>query len=211
MEVVDTPALPGETGDRRSPAVTLLFTFLGLVLAGYSVSLIVRHNGSTTDLVDGWGVATFEMVVSLLVVLRGLTSRRDRAFGLWLGIGMCFWAVGDYAMTVESLNGATPPTLSLANILWYGFFPLAYIGVMVLMRRDVRRYTIANYLDGILATLVTGALFAAFAFHWVVKASGGDVQNAWVNVIYPIGDLLLLILCAIPLKVLPKASADGGT
>src|SRR5581483_7154714 len=169
----------------------------------YAVSLITRHTGHTTTLVDGWGVATFEMTASLLVVLRGLMSRRDRAFGLCLGLGMCAWSAGDYAMTVETLHGATPATLSPANVLWYGFFPLAYIGVMVLMRRDVRRFTVANYLDGVVGALVTCALFWAFAFSAVVKASGGDSGFAAVNVIYPIGDLLLLVLCVIPIKLLP--------
>jgi methyl-accepting chemotaxis protein len=204
MAPVDVPADPNGHTERVSASAKLLYGLLGLVLAGYAISLIVRHNGSTTTLVDGWGVATFEMAASLLVVLRALMSRRDRAFGLWLGLGMCAWAAGDYAMTIETLHGATPATLSVANVLWYGFFPLAYIGVMVLMRRDVRRFTVANYLDGVVATLVTCAVFWAFAFHAIVKASGGDTAGAAVNVIYPIGDLLLLALCAIPIKLLPK-------
>jgi methyl-accepting chemotaxis protein len=188
----------------RHPATLVTFALLGAILLAYSISLIVRHNGATTDLVDGWGVASFEMLCSLLVVLRGVRHRRDRAFGLWLGAGMIAWAAGDYAMTVESLHGATPPTLSAANVMWYGFFPLAYIGVMVLMRRDVRRFTIANYLDGVVACLLTGALFAAFAFDAIVGASGGDVANAAVNVIYPLGDILLLVLVAIPAYLLPR-------
>ena len=128
-------------------------------------------------MVDGWGVAAFEVTCSGLVILRGLVNQRDRAFGLWLGIGMAAWAAGDVAMTIETLHGATPATLSVANVLWYGFFPLAYIGVMVLMRRDVRRFTVANYLDGVVACLLTGALFAAFAFNAIVSASGGDATG----------------------------------
>lgn len=30
-----------------------------------------------------------ELVGGVLVVTRGLTNRRDRSFGRWLGIGMC--------------------------------------------------------------------------------------------------------------------------
>ncbi len=193
-----------ETRQRPRAGVLATYGFFGLVLAVYSVSLITRKNGSTTTLVDGWGVASFEMAMSLLVIVRAITSARDRAFGWLLGLGMVAWAAGDYAMTVETLHNGSPATLSLANVLWYGFFPLAYVGVMVLMRRDVRRFTIANYLDGVVACLLTGALFTAFAFHWVVKASGGDTENAVVNVIYPIGDLLLLGLCVMPILMLPK-------
>lgn len=180
------------------------YALLGTALAGYSISLIVRHTGDTTTTVDGWGVAGYELLVSLLVLVRAASSPRDRAFGGWLGLGMCAWAAGDFAMTIETLHGATPPTLSVANVLWYGFFPLSYIGAMVLMRRDVRRFTVANYLDGVIACLVTGALFAAFAFHAIVKASGGDTAGAAVNVVYPLGDLLLLVLVCIPVALLPK-------
>jgi methyl-accepting chemotaxis protein len=211
MAVVEGTAESSRQDASEAPAVgggiKAVFGLLGLILAVYSVSLITRKNGSGTTLVDGWGVASFEMVASLLVLIRAMAVRRDRAFAWCLGLGMVAWAAGDYAMTVETLNNATPPDLSFANYLWFGFFPLAYVGVMVLMRRDVRRFTVANYLDGVIACLVTGALFTAFAFNWVVKASGGDVTNAWVNVIYPLGDLLLLGLAAMPIVMLGKGAA----
>ena len=208
MAVADLSHPSQRSGPRDSAARTrrtgaTLFAVLGVALLAYAVSLAVRHNGSTTTPVDGWGVAAFELLCSALVIVRGLTHERDRAFGLWLGLGMAAWAAGDVAMTVETLHGATPATLSVANILWYGFFPLAYVGVMVLMRRDVRRFTVAHYLDGVVACLLTGALFAAFAFGAIVDASGGDAGAAAVNVIYPLGDLLLLALVALPAWMLP--------
>ena len=210
----DTSSTPGlrphdSSGGARARSglgARAVFGLLGLVLTGYAISLLVRHTGATTTTVDGWGVAAFEIVCSGLVILRGVINQRDRAFGLWLGMGMAAWAAGDFAMTIEQLHGATPPTLSVANVLWYGFFPLAYIGVMVLMRRDVRRFTVANYLDGVVACLLTGALFAAFAFHAIVSASGGDVNAAAVNVIYPLGDLLLFVLVVLPAWWLPRGT-----
>jgi methyl-accepting chemotaxis protein len=182
------------------------FALLGLVLLAYTISVIVRKPDDTSTLIDGWGVAGFEIACSALVILRGVVNQRDRVFGLWLGAGMAAWAAGDVAMTIETLHGATPATLSVANVLWYGFFPLSYIGVMALMRRDVRRFTVANYLDGVVACLLTGALFAAFAFNAIVSASGGDATGAAVNVIYPLGDLLLLVLVALPAWWLPRGT-----
>ncbi len=214
MAVVDVPG----SGQRPTPhrddrerlsepasaGVKLAFTLLGLILAAYVVSLVVRKAGDSVTLVDGWGVASFEMLVSLLVVARGLTSARDRTFSLLLGLGAVAWATGDFAMTIETLHGATPPTLSVANVLWYGFYPLAYIGAMVLMRREVRRFTVANYLDGVVACLITGALFTAFAFHAIAKASGAGTASTAVNVIYPLGDLLLLGLAVLAIRLLPR-------
>jgi methyl-accepting chemotaxis protein len=190
---------PGHPGG----AAKAVFGVLGLVLLVYAASLILRKTGATTRLVDGWGVATFELLVSGLVVIRAVTVRGDRAYGWWLGLGMFSWALGDVVMTLETAGGATPATLSPANILWYGFFPLTYVGVMVLMRRDVRKFTVANYLDGVVACLVTAALFAAFAFTAIVKLSGAGSASTAVNIVYPVGDLLLLALVIISLVLLP--------
>jgi methyl-accepting chemotaxis protein len=196
------PAQRQAASDPAGPK--LIFAPLGLVLFAYAVSLVVRHTGASTTAVDGWGAAGFEMLVSLLVLVRAVVSPRDRAFGVWLGLGMAAWAAGDFAMTAETLHGATAPALSAANILWYGFFPLSYVGVMALIRRDVRGFTLANYLDGVLVCLATGAVFTAFAFHAIAKASGAGTESTAVNVVYPLGDLLLVVLVAIPLVLLPK-------
>ncbi|MGN6868792.1 MAG: methyl-accepting chemotaxis protein [Solirubrobacteraceae bacterium] len=170
------------------------YGLLGLLLLGYAVSLVVRANGASTTLIDGWGTATFELVASCMVLVRAAVSPRDRRFCLALGVGMALWAIGDFAQTYEDIHNANAPTPDLANYIWVGFFPVAYVGVMALMNQEVRRFTAANYLDGVVATLTCAAAFAAFAFGGIQHAVGDDsVTVAW-NLIYPVGDILLLIL-----------------
>jgi len=171
-----------------------LYAFLGLILVGYAVPLILRANGASSTWLDGWGVSAYELLASLLVLLRAAMSPKDRGFCLALGTAMCLWALGDFAETYAGLHNPDPPTPILANYLWAGFFPLAYVGVMMLMRQEVRKFTTANYLDGVVVTLMCAAAFAAFAFGAIRHAAGDDsVTVAW-NLIYPVGDLLLLIL-----------------
>ena len=184
--------------------VKTLFGALIVVLVVYAGSLIVRGpDGASPTWLDGWGVAVFEMVASVLVLVRAYVSRRDRKYTLWLGLGCVSWALGDFAMTYETLGGATPATISLANWLWIGFFPLAYVGVMVLMERDVRKLTAANYLDGVIATLVTSAALVTFAFHAIASAAGGGNESVAINLVYPVGDLLLFGLTLFGLRLLP--------
>ena len=142
-------------------------------------------------------------MASVLVLARAWVSPRDRKYALWLGLGCVSWALGDFAMTYESLGGATPATISLANWLWVGFFPLAYVGVMVLMQRDVRKLTAANYLDGVIAALVTAAALVAFAFHTIATAAGGGNESVAINLVYPVGDLLLFGLTLFGIRLLP--------
>ncbi len=194
---------PDRSSEGPSGLAVTTYALLGLILAAYAVSLIVRPTGHTTTLVDGWGVATFELTASCLVLVRAAVSPKDRSFCLALGAGMCLWSLGDFTMTVETLNGATVSTPSLANYLWAGFFPVAYVGVMMLMRQEVRRFSAANYLDGVVATLTCAAAFAAFAFGTIEKAAGGDAVTVAWNLIYPVGDILLLLLTLAAASLLP--------
>jgi methyl-accepting chemotaxis protein len=180
-----------------------VYGLLGVILLGYAVSLIVRANGASTTLIDGWGTSAYELAASCLVLLRAAVSPRDRRFCLALGTGMALWALGDFAETYAGLHNPDLPTPILANYLWVGFFPVAYVGVMLLMRQEVRKFTAANYLDGVVATLTCAAAFAAFAFGAIRHAAGDDsVTVAW-NLIYPVGDVLLLILTLGAAALLP--------
>jgi methyl-accepting chemotaxis protein len=182
--------------------VRTLYGLLGVVLFGYAISLVVRgQNGPSPDWLDGWGTALFELAVSLLVVARGVMYRRDRLYAVTLGLGGVMWAVGDL---VATYMGDSAPTLASFNFLWAGFFPLAYVGVMALMQRDVIRLTAANYLDGVIAMLVTSAALVAFLFHPIVQASGGGSEFVAVNIGYPVGDLLLFGLTILGIVILPR-------
>jgi methyl-accepting chemotaxis protein len=199
MSEPDTSVSDPTTGG----ATKAFYGLLGLILLGYAVSLVVRANGANTTLIDGWGTATYELVASLLVLIRAAVSPRDRRFCLALGTGMALWAIGDFAETYAGLHNPDLPTPILANYLWVGFFPLAYVGVMLLMRQEVRKFTAANYLDGVVATLTCAAAFAAFAFGGIRHAVGDDsVTVAW-NLIYPVGDILLLILTLAAAAMVP--------
>ena len=188
-----------------TPRLGVLFGVLTLVLIGYMVSLAVRGPaGASYTWLDGWGTATFELVASLLVIARGFVVRRDRTYTTLLGLAGCSWALGDFATTYLGLGGANVPTLSVNNFLWAGFFPLAYVGVMALAQRDVLKLTAANYLDGVVGTLVTAAALVAFAFHPIVRSSGAGTEYVAINLVYPVGDLLLFGLTVIGILILPR-------
>jgi methyl-accepting chemotaxis protein len=201
-EVAGTrPARPAFSDHSPSGAIKLVYAVLGLILLGYAFSLIVRgQNGPSWDWIDGWGPCVFELVVSLLVIARGAMYPRDRKYTLLLGIASLMWALGDF---ISTYMGDSAPTLAIFNYVWALFFPFAYVAVMVLMQRDVKRLTAANYLDGVVASLVTAAALVAFAFNPIAAASGGGTEFAAVNIVYPVGDLLLFGLTVLGIVMLP--------
>jgi hypothetical protein len=182
---------------RSGPApapIWAAYGLLGVLLIGYLLSLIVRPPGDDSTWLDGWAMCAFELVACALAIGRGLVWRPGRAVCLTLGAAMSMWAIGDVALTYESLGGASPPTPSVADIFYLAFFALAYLGLALMLRRESTRLVPATWLDGAVAGLGAAALCAAFAFHSIAHVTGGGPAAVATNLAYPLGDVLLLAM-----------------
>jgi two-component system, sensor histidine kinase and response regulator len=190
--------------------VRWLFVGCSSLVIAFLVSLIVRRAGSYYGPVDGWAVSLFEFLMGGVCIARYCAGpwRRSasvaKAFPVVVGVACISWALGDLAITIESLGGATPPTPSVADGFFVGFFPLCYIGVMMVIRRGNTGSLVATALDGGVAGLAAASFSAAFVFHAVVKASGDGALAVATSMAYPVGDLLLLALAIGGLTILPR-------
>jgi diguanylate cyclase (GGDEF)-like protein len=181
-------------GRRRPRPVWLVYGILGLVLVGYAVWLSVRPASAYSTAVDGWGVDAFELVCGVLCVLGGRSRRSGSVVSFVLGVAVICWSLGDIALTIESLGGATPPAPSPADAFYLSFFPFSYVAVVLFVRGETRRLSSPNWLDGAVAGLGAGAVCAAFAFSSIVRSTHESVLATAVNLAYPVGDVLLLLL-----------------
>ncbi|HEX4010659.1 MAG TPA: EAL domain-containing protein [Solirubrobacteraceae bacterium] len=172
----------------------LVYAVLGVLLAGYLVSLVVRPAGAYSTAIDGWGVDAFELVAGVLCIAGGSRRRPRSVVSVVLGAAIICWSLGDTVFTIESLGGATAPSPSLADAFYLSFFPLSYIAVFVMVRGETRRLSSPNWLDGAVAGLGAGAVCAAFGFSMVLRTTHESVLGTAVNLAYPIGDVLLLLL-----------------
>jgi diguanylate cyclase (GGDEF)-like protein len=179
-----------------------VYAVLGVVLAAYFVSLIVRRPDQSVAALDGWGVAAFEVLVSGLCLWRAIGSRR-RAIPLMLGLGILSWSIGDTILTAESAGGGTPPVPSFADLFWLGFYPLVYVALVLLTRKHVARMGVATWLDGAVAGLGAAALCACFAFNTILHSVGGNATTVATDLAYPIGDALLLMLVVGGTAIIP--------
>ena len=181
-------------GRRRPRRVWLVYGILGVLLVGYLVWLSVRPASAYSTAVDGWAVDVFELVCGALCVLGGRSRRSGSVVSFVLGVAVICWSLGDIALTIESLGGATPPSPSPADAFYLSFFPFSYVAVVLLVRGETRRLSSPNWLDGAVAGLGAGAVCAAFAFSSIVRSTHQSVLAAAVNLAYPVGDVLLLLL-----------------
>ena len=168
------------------------YALLGILLAGYLISLWARPDHQYVPWLDGGLVCGIELAASAMCLTRGFVERRGRAAAFVLGAALLSWSLGDVVINVQSLGGATPPSPSLADVFYLSFYPLAYIAVMLFVRGEVRGMTVTNWLDGVIAGLGAAAVCAAFAFRSVLQSSGRDVLGTVTNLAYPVGDVLLL-------------------
>ncbi|MFZ1062729.1 MAG: EAL domain-containing protein [Acidimicrobiales bacterium] len=174
--------------------MTSAYVLLVALLIAYIVSLLVRRSGQQWTWLDGWLVCAFELTASGLCLGRGLRHKSSRSVALPLGTGLLMWSLGDVVLTYESIGRATPPSVSVADVFYLLFYPFAYVACVSLFQKGTYRINKPNWLDGIVAGGGASALCAAFVFHSIHHFTGGSTLSTTVNLAYPIGDLLLLLV-----------------
>ncbi len=178
-------------GYDRTSKLWLAYLAMGILLLAYLGWLI---SGNSSTLINGWGVSAFEVAGSAMCIANGLRRRTARWVPIILGAALMAWAFGHLTETIETLGGATPPEAAAYDAFQLSFYPLAYVALVLYLRGEVRRLATLNWLDGIVAGLGATALCAAFAFHAVASLTGKTVLVTSINLAYPVGDVLLLLL-----------------
>src|SRR3984893_5366396 len=141
MHAQSPPTRVGTAVVRARPAVKPIwaaYTLLAILVIAYITALILRGPDARWPFVDGWLVAAFEFLASVLCLYRGLTLRRGRTVPLLLGLGVLSWSIGDFVLTAESAagGGGSP---SPADAFYLGFYPLTYVALVLLVRKHARR------------------------------------------------------------------------
>ena len=203
----------GESRSAPAPyrVPTQIRWFLGVasaLVAAFVISLILRPVGSYTEWLDGLGIYVLELAVGLVCLGRYFerswhgSNPIGRTFPLALGAASVSWAVGDLVIT--ALGGPTVTAPSAGDVFYIGFFALAFTALAVLIRRGNRSSLTATALDGLIAGLAVASVAAAFAINEVIKVSGDGRLGSVTDLVYPVGDVLLLALCIGGFFVLPK-------
>ncbi len=205
--------LPAAPADRRQPAppeplvgprLKVAFAVMAILLTAYLISAVLRQDVNSWPAVDGWGVAAFELIGSGLCMARAFVGPERalaaRLVPLLLGSAALAWSLGDLVIAAHSGGSSVP---LLANVIYLCFYPLAYVGVMLLLQLNLREFSKEAWLDGLIAGLGAAAFSAVFLFHSVLQSAAGTTAVVATNLAYPIGDLLLLAIVIGGTTVLP--------
>jgi diguanylate cyclase (GGDEF)-like protein len=176
---------------RLSPPRALI-GIIGFACAG---SLVAAFTGSAAhpqlQYLDTLAVAG----AVAAVIWRSITVRTDRLAWAMLGAAGTCWATADIVYAVFFAGLDAPPAPSVADVLWLAYYPFAIAGISVLVHGRLARVPGAYWLDAALGMAAAGAVAATVTADLVAAAGGGPNRLATlVNVGYPVGDFLTLLL-----------------
>ena len=182
----------GSGGHRRPLAILpLLLGLIGaLVFAAWVAS-------GTDALYDFMNVGVYHLVLALAAVTCLAQAALDRAPRLaWLafGVGLLCWTAGDVYWATVLVNDRPIQYPSWADAGYLAAFPCFYVGIALLIKHSVGRFTEARWLDGVIGALATGALGAAALAPALIGLTEGDASVVFTNLAYPLGDLFLIAM-----------------
>ena len=125
----------------------------------------------------------------LMLIVRGF--RGERAWSL-IGVGTLCWAGGDTYWTLKLSHLSSPPVPSWADLGYLSFCPLAFAGILALVRRRASGAPRTLVADAFAAALAVGSLSAAVVVQPVLAHAAGGALAVATNMAYPVSDLLLL-------------------
>jgi two-component system, cell cycle response regulator len=149
----------------------------------------------------GLDTAINGVVYDAVVVCAGLAcltrARRggpERAAWLAIGASILAWAAGEIWWTLYIEGNADAPYPSPADVGYLAFYPLAVLGLYLLVRARAGELDRRLWMDGLIAALGTGALGAALLFEFVAERTSGSTVEVATTLAYPFGDVVLISL-----------------
>jgi two-component system cell cycle response regulator len=190
----------------------LILALLGAAIAGALVYAV--H--ATADLgrpgLDGWADHWLYNVILALAavacVARGVLVRTERSGWLALGIGIAAWTAGDVYWSAELSGRKEIPYPSLADALYIAFYPLAYAGIILIVRERVTEFPASQWLDGLIGALAAAGVGTALLAPALTDAAKGDTATIATNLAYPLADVVLL---SFVIGALTLTLVQGGT
>ena len=187
-------AAPATTASKR-----LIRASIAAVLIG-GTALVVLYDwlgigaGDLDVVVNGVVYDAVVVAAGLACLLRARQAPPER--GAWLAIAASIfaWGAAEVYWTAVLSGDPSPPYPSPAEIGYLAFYPLAALGVCLLVRARARELDWRLWMDGVIAALGTAALGTAFVFDFVADLTSGSLVEEATTLAYPLADVLMISL-----------------
>jgi two-component system, cell cycle response regulator len=139
-------------------------------------------------LFNTWVYDGLMVLAGVVVGSHAYLVARERAAWIVITVALACWTFGE--IWYAAFKPETYP--SMADLGFIAFYPLLYVGLVLLLRSRARTIGGTLWLDGATAALAAGAFGAAVIFELVADVTEGSTSVVVTNLSYPLGDVLLL-------------------
>jgi len=177
----------------------LLWTGGALILLGflaYAAYALADWEGPVAE--DVIGIGIYEAVIigaAASCLLRAAIVPRERLGWGLLGLALAVYAAAEIYYLAEISGTGEVPSPSPADAGYLAFYPLAFAGLIALVRAQIGSFPPIRWLDGLIVGGAVAAFTTALALGPIVDDSvSGSTAEVLVNLAYPIADVVLLSL-----------------
>jgi diguanylate cyclase (GGDEF)-like protein len=134
------------------------------------------------------------LAAGITCLARSRSAGRERSAWIAIGAAILAWGAADTYWTAAILDNPSPPYPSPADVGYLAFYPLAVLGLILLVRARTEHLDWRLWMDGVIAGLGTAALGTAFVFDFVADQTSGTTIQVGTSLSYPLGDILLVAM-----------------
>ena len=165
-----------------------------LFLAAYITWLILRSPQSSSRLFIGSLAVLIPGAAAVLLVNKFLSQLPPTSQLAWrfLGFGLACWSLGNLVRTFyEGVGGIPAPIFSLADIFGFLVYPLLFLALILYPFEN--RYAPSRF-RFLLDVTTSAGVVAMLAWLMLSRAAVSLGSAGWIPFVYPIADLILLMI-----------------
>ena len=190
-----TPSVTGHgesDGSRTTDAVRALEVVTGVLLAVYVGSTFFREGDVYSPVFDAWIGNLAYGGSTVLCAWRAAASPRQRWGWALITAALALFTLGSVLWTTTIQFFDPVPYPSWADVCFLAFYPVAYLGIGLLVRDTWKQRSGAVWFDGLIAGLGVAAIGASLVVGPISSGTRGNTATVLTNLAYPVGDLLLV-------------------
>jgi diguanylate cyclase (GGDEF)-like protein len=164
----------------------------GVLLAAQWIHAVTEFGDqSVADFFSRWVYVAIVVASGSAVLLTAMRRRPVRKSWCAFGVGLISLAIGDVIYNLAP-NLDKVPVPSISDPFWLLFYPLAYVGLLLMVRDRVRISLMATRLDGIICGVSAASILACVSLPLAVASSADSAfWETATNLAYPVCDLVL--------------------
>ncbi len=180
-------------------AIRIAMAVLAIGVIAFTAARFVNPNAGHSVFIADFLYPALNLLAAALIAVRAYRVTADRLAWILIAAGMACSAMGDVVYAAWVPDGQSP---SAADPAYLAFYPLAYAGLLLLMRARLKRVPVSIRLDSLVCGLTMAAVAAALTAGPIHAAATRAPATVLVGLVYPWGDLVLLALVAGMLPIL---------